>query len=79
MLLLYLHQNPLERMALLSKFKLDRITMRTRINTLIARSLVSEAADPADKRKKLYTLTKRGITLLQDYKAEVTKLTRLTD
>ncbi len=78
-ILLYLNQSPLERTALLSQFKLDRITMRTRIAALIERNLVSEVANPADKRKKRYSLTKRGVALLQDYKSEVTKLTLVTE
>ena len=72
---LYLGKNSIDRKSLLSHFKLDRITMRSRITSLINRKLIVSTVSNIDRREKHYSLTPAGHNLLTTYRDEVFKLT----
>lgn len=72
---LYLGKNSTDRKSLLGHFKLDRITMRSRISSLINRKLIVSTISDSDRREKHYSLTPAGHKLLKAYRDEVVKLT----
>ena len=75
LLILYLNKAPLERKILIAQFKLDQITMRTHINSLIGRGLIAVSTNAADRRKKHYELTTAGQNLLNAYSDALLKAT----
>ncbi|MEI6572371.1 MAG: hypothetical protein WCO61_02380 [Alphaproteobacteria bacterium] len=78
LLILLLNKTPTDRKTLLSQFKLDRITMRTYINTLIDEAVINVSESAADRRQKLYSLTEKGMMLMKAYRDQALKITFVT-
>jgi DNA-binding MarR family transcriptional regulator len=78
LLILLLNKTPTDRKTLLSHFKLDRITMRTYINALIDEEVINVSESAADRRQKLYSLTEKGMMLMQSYSDQALKITFVT-
>ena len=77
LLYIYLNKGLIDRKTLLDQFNLDRITMRTRIRTLINRKLIKVEESEIDRRQKNYLILQGGVKLLRDYRDEVIKKTFL--
>ena len=77
LLYIYVNNNVLERKLLLKHFSLDRVTMRSHINSLVEGHLIVVNENSIDRRRKEYTVTPHGIKLLREYRNEVIKRTFL--
>ena len=75
LLILLLNKTPTDRKTLLSHFKLDRITMRTCINALIDETVINVSESANDRRQKLYSLTDKGVMLMESYRDQALKIT----
>lgn len=77
LLYIYVNNNVLERKLLLKHFSLDRVTMRSHINSLVEDNLIVVNENSIDRRRKEYSVSPRGIKLLGEYRNEVIKRTFL--
>ncbi len=79
MLILLLSKTTTDRKTLLSYFKLDRITMRGYLNTLVDEELIDVNESTVDRRQKHYALTQNGLKLMKAYRDQALRVTFVTN